>query len=189
MEDILASIRRIISEEDEPEAAAAQPEPAPKPAAAPPPKPDSALEPGDEDILTLTNMVAPGGKVVDLTQQSELASEGDIALVDEAAPSEPEPEAEPEPMPAQAQMRTNESFESDDGLISPETAAASTTALTSLAELLVREKLGSGRTIEDLIKELLRPLLKTWLDAHLAGLIERLVREEIEKMVNKARGL
>ena len=43
----------------------------------------------------------------------------------------------------------------------------------------------NARTLEDLVREMLRPMLKTWLDDNLPGLVERLVRAEIERV---ARG-
>jgi uncharacterized protein len=44
-----------------------------------------------------------------------------------------------------------------------------------------------GRTLEDFIGELLRPMLKTWLDENLPAMVERLVRAEIER-VSRGRG-
>jgi cell pole-organizing protein PopZ len=37
-------------------------------------------------------------------------------------------------------------------------------------------------TLEDIVREMLRPMLKTWLDDNLPGLVERLVRAEIERV-------
>ena len=73
-------------------------------------------------------------------------------------------------------------------LVSPETAETSTAALAALAQAISNQRIGfSGQTLEDLTREILRPLLKQWLDQNLPGLIERLVREEIEKMVGRVR--
>ncbi len=44
-----------------------------------------------------------------------------------------------------------------------------------------------GRTLEDIVKALMRPLLKEWLDANLPHLVDRIVREEIERVVGRAR--
>jgi cell pole-organizing protein PopZ len=46
---------------------------------------------------------------------------------------------------------------------------------------------GSRITLEDVVREELRPLLKAWLDTHLPPLVERIVREEIERVVARAR--
>ena len=40
----------------------------------------------------------------------------------------------------------------------------------------------NARTLEDLVREMLRPMLKTWLDDNLPGMVERLVRAEIERV-------
>jgi cell pole-organizing protein PopZ len=45
----------------------------------------------------------------------------------------------------------------------------------------------NARTLEDLVKEMLQPLLKSWLDDNLPGLVERLVRAEIDR-VSRGRG-
>jgi cell pole-organizing protein PopZ len=43
-----------------------------------------------------------------------------------------------------------------------------------------------GPTIEDIVREEIRPLLKEWLNANLPLLVERLVRAEIERVVGRA---
>jgi cell pole-organizing protein PopZ len=45
----------------------------------------------------------------------------------------------------------------------------------------------SPRTLEDLVKDLLRPMLKAWLDDNLPPLVERLVRAEIERVARGGR--
>jgi cell pole-organizing protein PopZ len=45
---------------------------------------------------------------------------------------------------------------------------------------------GAERTLEDLIREMLRPMLQSWLDEHLPGIVERLVREEIARVVGES---
>jgi cell pole-organizing protein PopZ len=65
--------------------------------------------------------------------------------------------------------------------------------LSQLSALGARDQLGSmplgdaGRTLEDLVRELLRPMLRDWLDANLAQLVERLVQEEIRRMSRDAQ--
>jgi uncharacterized protein len=78
-------------------------------------------------------------------------------------------------------------------LISTISASASVAALAQLVNR-PREKgdempLGNvDRTLEDLVRELLRPLLKSWLDDNLPQLVERLVRDEITRLVREAQG-
>ena len=81
-----------------------------------------------------------------------------------------------------------------DRLVSSATAAASVAALSQLADLGQRGQVGtvplgeSGRTLESLVRELLKPMLRDWLDANLSPLVERLVREEIQRMARDAQG-
>jgi cell pole-organizing protein PopZ len=81
----------------------------------------------------------------------------------------------------------------DQGLISQAAAAAATSALTSLVQAVDASRggtpIGQGaRTIEDLVKEVMRPMIKDWLDANLPRLVERLVRKEIERLSHNAEG-
>ncbi len=65
------------------------------------------------------------------------------------------------------------------GLISAATTAAVDSAFNALAQTVLVQ---NGRTLEDLVREMLRPMLKTWLDDNLPNLVERLVRAEIERV-------
>ena len=65
------------------------------------------------------------------------------------------------------------------GLISHTAAAAVDSAFNSLAQTVLGN---NARTLEDLVKEMLRPMLKSWLDDNLPGLVERIVRDEIERV-------
>src|SRR5262249_29500237 len=68
---------------------------------------------------------------------------------------------------------------SDPGLISNETVAAVDRAFNTLTHTVVGR---NARTLEDLVREMLRPMLKSWLDDNLPGLVERIVRAEIERV-------
>ncbi len=70
----------------------------------------------------------------------------------------------------------------EDVLLSSTTSAAVDSAFNTLAQTVLVQ---NARTLEDLVREMLRPLLKTWLDDNLPGMVERLVRAEIERV---ARG-
>jgi cell pole-organizing protein PopZ len=67
----------------------------------------------------------------------------------------------------------------DHGLMSSATAAAVDSAFNTLANTVLGQ---NARTLEDLVKEMLRPMLKSWLDDNLPGLVERIVRAEIERV-------
>ena len=196
MEEILASIRRIISENDDGDAAAPAPaaaaKPEPKPETKPEPKPEAKAAPKpapveEEDVLELTDVVAE--------EPAAPADEddGDDIVVDDLPAPEPEPVAEPAPAPVSppAPPRTG-----DDRLVSDPVAAASTAALGVLVQALNRDNvttgnivLGSGNTLEDLVKDMIRPMLREWLDQNLAQLVERLVKREIERMLRRAEDL
>jgi cell pole-organizing protein PopZ len=67
----------------------------------------------------------------------------------------------------------------DRALISSETIAAVDSAFNSLAHTVIGQ---NARTLEDLVREMLRPMLKSWLDDNLPGMVERIVRAEIERV-------
>jgi cell pole-organizing protein PopZ len=165
MEEILASIRRIISDDNEPGHAAAPAAHEQPVKAAPPPEPEA----DPEDILDLTEF-APDEP--------------------ESEEHEPEPEIEPEPAP-----RPFFGDMDHERLVSDATAAASSAAFASVSDLLNKGRRGSfdnmplgnaGLTLEDLAKELLRPMLSDWLDQHLPSLVERIVREEVSRLSREA---
>jgi hypothetical protein len=98
---------------------------------------------------------------------------------------------EPAPEPVRADRPPVSSAPSGDALIAPAVAAATTAALGQLLRTVAAERQspvlrGGGPSIEDVVREELRPLLKAWLDQHLPPLVERLVRVEIERVVGRA---
>ena len=175
MEEILASIRRIISEDDAPEDAAAQAVAEPEVedeedafAAAAEPEADiaEATADADDDVLELTETY----------EAPESVSIGDIDAYTPAAAPEPAPAPKPAPVLAPASVG---------GLVSERTesiAASSFGALTS--NLLVPH---SDRTLEDVAKDLLRPMLQAWLDQHLPAIVEEQVRLEVERIARQSR--
>jgi uncharacterized protein len=180
MEEILASIRRIIADDQDggkaaPSATLQQPARA-APAPAPPAAPRK-----DEDVLDLGEVATPvsrRGPSLDLDQDDigyREASEMDFDSFDVEEP----PAAAPEP-PRQAQP----AFEPEpqpfhERLISTATDSTVTGSFNMLAHTVLTQ---NARTLEDLVKDLLRPMLKGWLDQNLPPLVERLVRAEIERV-------
>ena len=77
-----------------------------------------------------------------------------------------------------------------DPLMAPTVAAATSAAVGKLLRAVAQERSATvhrgGPTIEDVVREELRPMLKDWLDHHLPPLVERLVRAEIERVVGRA---
>jgi hypothetical protein len=102
------------------------------------------------------------------------------------APPGPRP-VPPPPAPAtveQARRQFQEKTEPDRQLLSPSTTAAVDSAFNSLAQtVLVRNDL----TLDGMVREMLRPMLKAWLDDNLPNMVERLVRAEIQR-VSRGRG-
>jgi cell pole-organizing protein PopZ len=83
-------------------------------------------------------------------------------------------------------MRSLQPQTGNDGMISPETSHVTANSFTRLAEQVFGREEGA-RSIDDLARELLHPMLKQWLDENLPQLVERLVREEIERVARRGR--
>ena len=169
MEDILASIRRILSEDETPQVASPS-----------------------EDVLVLdrTMMVAEG------TAQHP-AIEPAVAPPTPEPPSPPVlvQVPVPEPPPPVTMQVVPESpimspVQADDKLVSDDTVSAASGAMSGLMRALAADSAArisaAGPTIEDLVRAELRPMLKTWLDTHLPLMVERLVAAEIDRVVAKA---
>jgi uncharacterized protein len=218
MEEILASIRRIIADDDAsksaprpaespPAAAAAAPAPAARPAPppqAPPPAPPRVTPPEpslDEaeaadpepdvedqasDILDLTEQMAapmpqpaPASAPKPAPQFRTIDGNFDVSYEEER----PAPQMQT-PMPeAHAPLPSEDNPYRGDGrsnqLLSSVTSAAVDSAFNTLAQTVLVQ---NARTLEDLVREMLRPMLKAWLDDNLPGMVERLVRAEIERV-------
>ena len=199
MEEILASIRRIISEDDKPadQSDAADETEAEDDAADVVAEDDSDSEPAvepeddDEDLLELTEVVsdeldaAPEPMDDFDAPEPELEPEQDVSFDlpdDDFDAPEPEPRA-----PPAAAEALHENYR---GLVSDPTATHASSSFAQLAGAVTATRgvpLGNQhKTLEDLTKELLRPMLKEWLDRHLPPLVERLVEREIAKLAGSA---
>jgi uncharacterized protein len=215
MEEILASIRRIIADDDggkpkadakpepkpakpaEPTAAKAPPPP-PKPAPAPEPEPVAAGMRQDDIDAMLAGLDEGAGapapppapepepEVLELTEAMQapvpafrkIDGHQDVVFDEPAQPTPPPRMAEPPrmtPSPPQSVMP-------EPSIMSTATAAAVDSAFNALAHTVLVQ---NAKTLEDLVKEMLRPMLQHWLDNNLPTLVERLVRQEIERV---ARG-
>ena len=186
MEEILASIRRIISEDDAPgaEAEAAppapEPEPAPQPVAAAPtpePEPTSAPQPAEEEVLELTERVETHGDIDVYPSEPPATSpafDPEPSPIAGLAPPEPEPE----PAPAFAETVPA-------ALVGTAAATAAASAFGKLTAAVAMPK--DGQTLDGVVRELLRPLLKEWLDEHLPAIVQAAVAEEVERIA-RTRG-
>jgi cell pole-organizing protein PopZ len=142
-------------------------------AGAPPP-----LDPSMEDILASIRRI--------LSEDEEAAPARSASAEDEPFPLTPEMIVSP------AEPSRAEPAPAEGGLVAPAVAAAAAAALGTLARSAAPERAtrlsAGGPTLEELVREELRPLLKEWLDANLPALVERVVRSEIERVVNRAAG-
>lgn len=247
MEEILASIRRIIADDEAkpPPAEAAKPTPAPaapapkpqamndippsrvaparpaaekpapppaaKPAPAPPPPAPAADASNDQDdidaLLAGLDAATPAPEV--RAREPEPEPEADVLeLTDEMAmdpeptPAPPPPSfhrveprddlefAEaPPPRPIPAPSYAPVDFDApplppQQPILAQSTVSAVESAFNSLAHTVLSS---NARTLEDLVKEMLRPMLKSWLDDNLPGLVERIVKAEIERVSRGGR--
>jgi uncharacterized protein len=191
-------------------AAVAPPPPVkPVPAAVAPPQPSPAPPPSaaaasnsQDDIDALLNGLdeatspeeirqpLPDDEVFDLTDEMAVAApeprqssfqraerQDDLEFTETVAakPSHRQPAFEPPPLvnssPAQQ-------------ILSRTTVSAVESAFNTLANTVLSN---NARTLEDLVKEMLRPMLKSWLDDNLPGLVERIVKAEIERVSRGGR--
>lgn len=193
MEEILASIRRIIAEDgdDRPAGAALDPEEADDA-----PREASGDAPGE--ILDLTEMVADDGSVVSLAPHPEPDTPADTPFAGPALAPDPAPlqnfmaeDDEDEPVPP---MPLNEKDSPMSGAVPPAERLVSETiasqARNAFAQVAqasrppagTRRTDGDARSVEEVVEDLLRPMLKAWLDTHLAGIVERCVAEELARI-------
>ena len=239
MEEILASIRRIIADDEAKPADAkpvdvkpaaekpatpapsAKPEPAakapamkdippsaiaPKPAAAAPkaapaPKPvasnnqddiDSMLAsldaatpeplirpapaPDEADVFDLTDeMAVPDPAPATGSSFHKIEPQDDLEFTEAAAAKAPPRQPAYEPPPFESAATASPAQQ----ILSRSTVSAVESAFNSLANTVLSN---NARTLEDLVKEMLRPMLKSWLDDNLPGLVEKLVKAEIERV-------
>ena len=193
MEEILASIRRIISDDNEQgetnemqpaveevvaeeEEAKALEEPLPvEESPAPTPEDDDDDDDDDDEVLDLTDMDAADPE----------------PLFEEQAYQAPV-SASPAPTPEPVQPPTPAPVEEKESLVSTPQAAETMDEFARLGSKLYEDvqelPIGNGAiTLEGLVRELVRPMLKEWLDQHLPITVERLVREEIERLVMQSQ--
>jgi hypothetical protein len=196
MEDILQSIRKIIAD-DGAEGGAAAPK-------------ESVAVAGSSasDILELTDMLEEDGTVTNVSSPAN--AEDVLSSIDAALAPEPEPEPTPEPTPVLVQpappppvvampepasvpSQKEMSDEELEGLLSK---AASDSALSSLNKLKTSDAppsllhppspaFRSGTTVEDMVAEMLRPMMKEWLDANLPAIVERIVEREVIRLARR----
>ena len=165
MEEILASIRNIIADERDSGRADAKPA-APRP-----------LAPGPGPQIVYSKNQLPVERIA-----QETAQQTEVAQRPEAGPPKVAVGQNAE-IAGPAPVETPASDE-DEPLLSTETDKAVTSAFGALsAELAAR----SAELADGMVREMLRPMLKAWLDENLPGIVERLVQSEIERLARGSR--
>jgi cell pole-organizing protein PopZ len=170
MEDILQSIKRIIAEEGE----------------------FATESSSGSDVLELTELLADDGSISSAASEDRAPHIESVSIDDiisAPAAAAPAPATVPAPQPVAAPAVEPSAPATDESLISGEALSASVAALAALRDSMTpvtprapATHFRSGTTVEDLVLETLKPMLKDWLDHHLPGLVETLVQREISKL-------
>lgn len=199
MEEILASIRRIISEDDAPAetapaAAAAPVEPEPEG------EPEAAAAESSPALMDETPaMQEPAASEEDVL---ELTDTYEAPVAESIGDLEVSPAADVDPFPVEAVSESvfapepehpadTTSHSGYDTLVGDSAAASAASAFAGLASSLKKPEpmetsTPSGPTLDELARSLLRPMLKEWLDANLPGIVEAQVRKEVERIARSA---
>ncbi|HTJ89183.1 MAG TPA: DUF2497 domain-containing protein [Acidocella sp.] len=177
MDEILASIRRILKEDENPDEAV------------------SSNDPEDEVLVLSAEMEAkPAIDALPEPLAAPLANpEPEPATLASPSPDTPSPGTSRNVPLNETEMdqAMDEHQRSLAGLVSETATAEITSALGPLMRSVSPERsLSIGRagvTLEDIVREEIRPVLKAWLEAHLPGLVERVVRAEIERVIDRTK--
>jgi cell pole-organizing protein PopZ len=190
MEEILASIRRILKEDESSQAKIEQP---------------------DDDVLVLDESMIVAS--ADISTATELPASIESIQAHEAAPfttynepvqfaSEPtidthiddEAPLAPETAPLRGHEMENameEHIQSPEGLVGEAASNEITGTIGSLIRSISNERSVAvsrgGITIEEIVREEVRPVLKAWMDTHLPSLVERIVRAEIGRVIDRTQ--
>jgi cell pole-organizing protein PopZ len=186
MEEIIASISRIIAEDKQP---------ADRQVGTKPPGEAVTPFPADiGDILELIQVVNEDGSVRRVSPWAESATaRSGLSDVPTTSPStDPPGRIEPQPPHTDAAIKPRLDY-GRERIVSAATSEAAAAAFARLGAL-PRERRnetelplgGVERTLEEIVREMLRPLIQAWLDSHLVGIVERLVREEIARVAGEA---
>ncbi|VXC31322.1 DUF2497 domain-containing protein [Sphingomonas sp. 8AM] len=190
MEDILASIKRVIKEGE-----------APAPRRAPMPAARDEDEPTRDQILELNEPLTPPAPTPVPPPPASFAPPGVEAFEERVAPPvasapapsvtpapAPEPAAvasAPPPTPAPAPVAAPTRTLDEPSVVSAATVQATRGALGALSKLIVKPEPESDGTLEGLVREMLRPMLSDWLDQNLPHLVEQMVAREIAKITKQ----
>jgi cell pole-organizing protein PopZ len=148
MEEILASIRRIISEDEAPQ--------------------------GEDEAIDAGAYEEEEGEPESL--DVEVAARRAHAAQEEVRAPEPEPQPQPEPVRAEPAPAA-----SHEPLVSRAAASVAASAFGQLSAAVTQPR-GGSPTIEELVREMLAPMLRDWLDQNLPAIVQAAVRDEVERI-------
>ncbi len=198
IEEILDSIRRIISDDDVPEEEpvvakeplVAKPPPPPPPPpvkeapnpppplvkeAPKPPPPPPVVPESEEEVFVLTERAEP--------EPEDPIVEEMQAVVEEAISKQPMQVDLRDALEEKIKPYEEEEPEDMDSVLSRHAEEEAYHAISDLARKVAMGK--SHLTLEDIVRQELKPLLRGWLNQHLSDVIDRLVREELERVSNR----
>ena len=201
MDNILSSIREILSEDEQAEKTAEQSSSVTSEAVASGTSPNQinreaevAVEAGASAPEVDNNVSRSNQEFTENPLNAELdVSNADVAALNQPQSGEGHSGNGILELTQQMIAQPPPNIGAGDTILSTGPSANSTDALQELAKaLLSKRDIAIGNkdlTLEGLVREILRPLLREWLDQNLPYLIERLVKKEIDHMVNRAERL
>ncbi len=189
MEEILSSIKRIIAEEGDTPGRSRRPArtmtapvdqyPADRDVAGHAPAYREAAylddEMDDDEVLELSDPMP----MVDRTPRTPKSPV--LTSVDAA----PEPRVAAPKQQPQPQVQQPTAEPPSESIVSRETAAATRAPLEALTRMMIKPESNSDGTLEGLVREMLRPMLREWIDANLPHMVEDMVAREIAKIMNQ----
>jgi len=146
---------------------------------------DVSAEPSMEDILSsIKRIIAEEGEgnLTPRARKPVKPASLPVAAVDAADHDEILELSDPVPTPKSSQSAAARQRET---ILSQQTAEASRGALEALSRLVVKPETAGSDTLEGLVREMLRPMLREWLDANLPEMVEQLVAREISRITNQ----
>ena len=164
MEEILQSIKRIMEDE----------------------KPDEAN--AEDEVFDLTQAIKEDGTIIEIVPSQDSIDE----MFASVAPVIPKPE--PEPVVKNIPKIPEPAKLLEDGLMSSLAADAAANAFKQIIDNshkdyavphIASPEFRNGNTVEDLVLEGLRPMLKDWLDEHLPVIVQKIVEKEVKRIVSK----
>ena len=164
MEDILFSIKRIIAEEGEP-SAGPRPMRRPRPAARPFEQADD-----EDEVLELSEPVG----IAPAPRRDEELPSREETRVPMAEPTQHRRPSQPSAEPVR--------WDAPEPIVSRAAAEASRGALDQLSRMVVKPETAGAETLEGLVREMLRPMLREWLDTHLPQIVEKAVEREVARI-------